>query len=83
MIFNEPQSLMRIITQPADSPHRQPKEMAGWWMSGREERPQAVESAKLESDTRAARISRPRWPKSRTAGHAPCADPRQSSTVAV
>jgi hypothetical protein len=65
MIFNAPPTLMRIITQPADSPHLAPNEMAAWWMAGRAEPTQAVDAANSASNSTTVRTARLRWPRLR------------------
>ena len=63
MIFNAPPTLMRVITQPADSPHLAPNEMAAWWMEGRAEPTQTVDAANPAPNARAVRAARLRWPR--------------------
>jgi hypothetical protein len=61
MILNVQPTLMRIATVPKDSPMLDPNEMAGWWMVGRAERTQPVDSANVGSKALAVRGARPRW----------------------
>ena len=70
MILNVQPSLMRIITAPEDSPIRDPNEMAGWWLAGRAERTQPVDSANSEPNARVVRAARLRWPRLRRTGRA-------------
>jgi hypothetical protein len=63
MILNVQPSLMRIITALEDSTIRDPNEMAGWWLAGRAERTQPVDSANSEPNARVVRAARPRWPR--------------------
>ena len=71
MILNVQPSLMRIITAPEDSPIRDPNEMAGWWLAGRAERTQPVDSANLDPNALVVRAARLRWwPRLRRTGRA-------------
>jgi hypothetical protein len=70
MIFNAPPTLMRILTQPEDSANMAPNDMAGWWMEGRAEPTQPVDSANLHSNSLSVRAARPRWPRLRRTGKA-------------
>jgi hypothetical protein len=65
MVLNAPPTLMRIITQPEDSPMLAPHELAGWWVAGRAERTQHVDSAHANPNSQAVRASLPRWSKLR------------------
>ena len=70
MIFNPPPSLLRILTQPEDSANMTPNEMAAWWMEGRAESTQPVDSANSDSKSLAVRVARLRWPRLRRTGKA-------------
>jgi hypothetical protein len=70
MIFNPPPSLLRILTQPEDSANMTPNEMAAWWMEGRAESTQPVDSANSDSKSLAVRLARLRWPRLRRTGKA-------------
>ena len=83
MIFNAPPTLMRILTQPADSANLASREMAAWWMEGRAERTQSVDSANLAPNSLAVRAARLRWPRLRNTGKAKSAATPKASTVAV
>jgi hypothetical protein len=61
MISNVPPTFLRIITQPADSPILEPNNMAEWWVAGRAERKQPLDSANLEPDSLAVRAAGLRW----------------------
>jgi hypothetical protein len=61
MILNVQPTLMRIVTAPEDSLILDPNEMAGWWMVGRAERTQPVDSANSEPDAVTLRAARLRW----------------------
>ena len=83
MIFNAPPTLMRVITQPADSPNLAPNELAGWWMAGRAEPTQPADSANLEADSLGVRAARPRWPGLRRTGRSRDRRYAKGYTVAV
>jgi hypothetical protein len=83
MIFNVTPTLMRILTQPVDSPNLNPNEMAEWWMARRAEPTQAVDSANLAPNSLDVRAARPRWPRLRRTGKAKRAATAKGSTVAV
>jgi hypothetical protein len=83
MIFSAPPTLMRVITQPADSPNLAPNEMAAWWIEGRAEATQPADSANLEADSLDVRAARPRWTRLRRTGKARTAATPKGYTVPV
>lgn len=68
MIFNAPPTQLRMLVQPVDLANSKPHDMVGWWLEGRAELAQPVDSANLASIPRAVRAARSRWPRLRRTG---------------